>query len=429
MKARFLLAPLGFALLLGSCGQIGQTATTPEAPVETALAPLIGTDTAEAIAGQYIVVFKDNAQNEGLTAQSTDGLVGSLNLNPQGVSIQHVYDQALSGFAAQLSSENINKLRLDPRVDFIEQDSKVYANTKSLETPALNTDTLEEDTISIQAVQKNPYSWGLDRIDQRKLPLNKRYKYTKTGRGVTAYIIDTGINIKHKDFGRRARWGINTTKDKKNTDCNGHGTHVAGTVGGKQYGVAKRVNLVAVKVLNCQGSGTYSGVIAGINWVVKNRKGRRAVANMSLGGGKNQAINKAVNKAVQKGVNMVVAAGNNDKDACNYSPASAKRAISVGATDRNDKRSTFSNYGKCLDLFAPGTEITSAWIGNNTAKRTISGTSMAAPHVAGAAALLLEKHRNWKPARIKKQIIKNSTKNLVKNAGYRSPNRLLYTAP
>ncbi|MBZ9749874.1 S8 family peptidase [Deinococcus sp. HMF7604] len=401
MNGRTLTSALALSLLLAACG----TSTVPHTPdtaaAPSAGAPLLGTSNPEAIPGQYIVVLQDDAAN--LTVQDAGSLISSLNLDPQGVTVQHLYTQTIQGFAAKLSAQNLATLRSDPRVKYIEQDGLMH----------------------MTATQTGA-TWGLDRIDQRNLPLNGSYVYDATGSGLRAYIIDTGIRTTHTNFGGRAIWGTNTTGDGNNSDCQGHGTHVAGTVGSSTYGVAKGVTLVAVKVLNCQGSGSNSGVIAGVNWAVGNKGSATAVANMSLGGGFSQAVNDAVNSAASRNLVMVVAAGNENQNACNVSPASAANAITVGSTTRTDARSSFSNYGSCVDIFAPGSDITSTWNTSNTATNTISGTSMASPHVAGAAVLELALGAN-STGSITNAIISSSTPNKVTNAGAGSPNRLLYT--
>ncbi|WP_261665363.1 S8 family peptidase [Deinococcus sp. Marseille-Q6407] len=355
-----------------------------------------------AIPGQYIVVLSEGSLGSDLSAQSAGGLIQALGLNPQGITMQHIYGQALQGFAAQLSAENLHTLRADPRVKYVEQDQVMRAN----------------------ATQSGA-TWGLDRLDQRALPLDSSYTYNTNVSNVTSYIIDTGILTTHNDFGGRAVWGSNQTGDGRNTDCNGHGTHVAGTVGGNSYGVAKGTRLVAVKVLGCDGSGSNSGVIAGINWAASNRSGP-AVANMSLGGGASQATDDAISGAVNRGLTMVVAAGNENQDACNVSPARAPLAITVGATTRTDARSSFSNYGSCVDISAPGTDITSAWYTSNTATNTISGTSMATPHVTGGAALVLGANPSYTPAQVASALNANATTNRLSGLNG-SPNRLLYT--
>ncbi|UBV42944.1 S8 family peptidase [Deinococcus taeanensis] len=397
------LGTLALTLLLAACGQqqsAPQAATTARGQTS---APLLGTSNPEAIPGQYIVVFSDGAASN-LSSQSASGLVSTLGLDPQGVQVQHVYSAALNGFAARLSTQNVARLQADPRVKYIEQDAAMH----------------------MSATQSGA-TWGIDRIDQRSLPLDGNYTYSSTASGVKAYIIDTGINTGHTAFGGRAIWGTNTTGDGNNSDCQGHGTHVAGTVGSSTYGVAKGVTLVAVKVLDCQGSGTNSGVIAGVNWAVSNKGSATAVANMSLGGGASQAVDDAVNNAAAQNLVMAVAAGNENQNACNVSPARAANAITVGATTKTDSRdTTYSNYGSCLDLFAPGTGITSTWIGSTTATNTISGTSMATPHVAGAAALLIAAGNSTTSA-VTSAMINNATTGKLTNIGTGSPNRLLYT--
>ncbi|GAA5512781.1 aqualysin-1 [Deinococcus carri] len=425
MKVRFFFGSLTLTALLAACGQQG-TVQSPSGSLPTGNAPgvnraqqtarLLGTNNPNAIPGQYIVVFSDGAAPTNLGAQDAGGLVRTLGLDPQGITVQHIYTQALNGFAAKLSAQNLAKLQADKRVKYIEQDGVVHAT----------------------ATQSNA-TWGLDRIDQRDLPLNGSYTYANTGAGVTAYIIDTGININHTDFGGRAVWGTNASGDGQDRDCNGHGTHVAGTIGSNTWGVAKGTDLVAVKVLKCDGFGDNSDVIAGINWAVNNKRGP-AVANMSLGGGTSQAVDDAVNNAASKNLIMVVAAGNEDQDACNVSPARARNAITVGATMKTDRRPDRtdwgytkagtplgSNYGTCVDLFAPGDKITSTWIGSNTATNTISGTSMASPHVAGAAALILQSNPSSTTAQVTSAIIDNTSSGKLSNIGTGSPNLLLYT--
>jgi len=283
-------------------------------------------------------------------------------------------------------------------------------------------------------------TWGINRVSDSEPKLDGKYNYKKTGKGIDAYIIDTGIEVKHSEFGSRAEWGVNYV-DTNDQDCNGHGTHVAGTVGGTIYGIAKDVQLIAVKVLNCGGSGSWAGVISGIQWTVDTavKRGKKGVANLSLGGGLFPAVNDAIDAAVNAGVTMVCAAGNDANDACKYSPAGAKLALSVGAIDvegeglqQKDTRSVFSNFGTCTQCFAPGTQITSAWIGGGI--RTISGTSMAAPHVCGVAALYLEENGSGKPADILAHIKATGTRDIINlNCGtnaacQQSPNILVHSS-
>ena len=270
-------------------------------------------------------------------------------------------------------------------------------------------------------------TWGLDRIDQRDLPLNNSYTDGTEGAGVHAYIIDTGIRATHAEFtGRIGNAYDAVTAGGTANDCNGHGTHVASTVGGTTYGVADKVTLHAVRVLSCAGSGSNAGVIAGVDWVSRNAI-RPAVANMSLGGGISSALDTAVSNAIASGITFVLAAGNDNQNACNYSPARTASAITVGATTNTDARASYSNYGTCLDLFAPGSNITSAWISSDSATNTISGTSMASPHVAGAAALRLAATPTATPQQVRDAIVNSATAGKVVNPGTGSPNRLLFT--
>lgn len=354
------------------------------------------------IAGQYIVVFKDRVtQPAALAAQLAQ---------QNGGRVLFTYTSAIKGFAAQLPEAAVNALRNNPNVEYVEQDQAV---------------SLNEAVISPPAVQSGA-TWGLDRIDERALTLNGSYRYEYTAAGVYAFIIDTGILSTHAEFGGRVVAGFDAVSGGSlASDCNGHGTHVAGTVGGSNYGVAKAVTLVPVRVLDCAGSGSYSGVIAGVDFVA-NSSLRPAVANMSLGGGKSTTVNSAVAGAVSKGVTMVVAAGNSNVSACNASPASEPTAITVGATTNTDARASYSNYGSCVDIFAPGSNITSAWHTGNTVLNTISGTSMASPHVAGVAALLAAGGVT-NPEQVTSAIINQSTLGKVTSAGTGSPNRLLHS--
>ena len=321
-----------------------------------------------------------------------------------GARVGYVWEDALKGFTVSLTEQQAEWLSRQWYVESVEPDS----------------------IMTMMTTQTNA-TWGIDRIDQRARPLSGTFTYTNTGAGVTAYVIDTGIRFAHSQFGGRAVSGFDAVDGGSADDCNGHGTHVAGTIGGSTYGVAKGVRLVGVRVLSCSGSGSTSGVIAGINWVTQNHaSGAPAVANMSLGGGASNALDTAVRNSIADGVSYAIAAGNSNANACNASPARVAQAITVGATTSTDARASFSNFGTCLDIFAPGQSITSAWSTSNTATRTISGTSMATPHVAGVAALRLQSG-NLAPATLRDQLVANATPNVVTNPGTGSPNRLLFT--
>ncbi|GAB3731473.1 hypothetical protein GCM10028862_11550 [Luteimonas pelagia] len=361
------------------------------------------------IQGQYIVVLKEDAAalaNEyGIHAGVSRAQVPDVARNmarAHGATVVHAYRNALRGFSVRANGRALERLLADPRVAYVEEDGLV----------------------SIDATQSNA-TWGLDRIDQANLPLSGTYTYNTTASGVHAYIVDTGVLASHNDFGGRVGNGYTAISDGNGTsDCNGHGTHVAGTVGGATWGVAKGVTLHPVRVLGCSGSGSNSGVIAGMDWVASNHV-KPAVANMSLGGGASQATDDAVARMHNAGVTVVVAAGNDSGNACSYSPARAAVAITVGSTTNTDARSSFSNYGSCLDIFGPGSSITSAWYTSNSATNTISGTSMASPHVAGVAALYLAANPSATPTQVTSAILGGATPNKVTNPGSGSPNLLL----
>ncbi len=353
------------------------------------------------IAGQYIVVLKGAlpskpTERSEKEAKAEDASVAlSVKAKPL-----FEYDADLKGFAADLTRVQLFELRHSPEVKYVDQDERVRETATQTAAP-----------------------WDLDRIDQSSLPLNGTYNYSSEGAGVTVYIIDSGIYTANADFGSRASFGVNTV-DRDNRDCNGHGTHVAGTVGGTTYGVAKLAKLVGVKALNCAGSGTMAGIVAAVNWVTANHVADKSVANMSLGGGKTEATNQAVNEMIASGVFVSVAAGNNNQSACNFSPASAPAAFTVAASDDQDRKATFSNHGPCVDAYAPGVAIPSAWIGSPTATNTISGTSMASPIVAGIAALYLSGHTST-PAATSTWIADHATTGVVNGNAANTVNRLV----
>jgi len=365
----------------------------------------------EAVDGEYIFVMK----NKGEFSVSAENF--ALNLDIKGVNDMEIFDKSVKGFVVKnINKKTASQIADNDDIDFVEQNQIIQLYQPD----------------SPNEVDQTPATWGLDRIDERDRALNNRYNVVGDGTGITAYIIDTGIRVTHDEFKledsdeSRAIFGVNTAGDSIEEDCNGHGTHVAGTVGGLTYGVAKNVELIAVKVFPCSGSATTLNVLEGIDWVQQHAQenGKTAVANLSLGGGLSQALNTAVRNLQNSGVVTVVAAGNSNLDACLTSPAAEPAVITVGATTNGDERSGFSNFGTCLDIFAPGSGITSAGIQNDSQTRVLSGTSMASPHVAGAAAILLE--RGVLPEDVSQELVSRATEDTLTDVGSGSVNKLLF---
>ncbi|RCK75921.1 MAG: Alkaline serine exoprotease A precursor [Ignavibacteriae bacterium] len=394
----FSLVALVITLVFVGC-QDQQTYSPQEPVVNQNVSPLqfFKASPATRIPDHYIVVFKEDvtkvADNANLMASQIGG------------KLKYVYQHTIKGFAVQVPEQAVKGLLNNPNVAYIEEDQ----------------------VVNISVTQTNA-TWGIDRVDQRDLPLSTTYTYDYTGEGVDVYVIDTGIRLDHTEFEGRAYTGIDIiTSGGTATDGNGHGTHVAGTIGGKTYGIAKKVRLYAVRVLDNSGSGTISGIISGVDWVTSHHTTNPAVANMSLGGSASTSLDDAVRRSIADGITYVVAAGNSYANAANYSPARVTEAITVGSTTSTDAFSSFSNYGSVVDILAPGSNITSAWYTSTTATNTISGTSMASPHVAGAAALYLQANPTASPATVQSAIINNATLNKITSVPSGTPNRLLYT--
>ncbi|MFJ6557946.1 S8 family peptidase [Streptomyces luteogriseus] len=389
---------LGFAALtsLATAALVGGLTTLP-AQAAPAEGRVLAADSPTAIKDSYLVTLK---KKTGLKASSA---AGKGLVKEYGGSVDKTFGKALNGYSATLSAAEARQLAADPAVASVEQNQRV----------------------TLAATQTNA-PWGLDRVDQASLPLSGTYTYPDSaGSGVTVYVIDTGVRITHQQISGRASHGYDAVDGDNNaSDGNGHGTHVATTIAGTTYGVAKKAKIVGVRVLNNSGSGTTAGVIAGIDWVTQNHSGP-SVANMSLGGGASATLDTAVRNSIASGVTYAVAAGNSSTTASSSSPARVAEALTVGATTSTDAKASYSNYGSTLDIFAPGSSITAGWHTSDTATNTISGTSMATPHVAGAAAVYLAGHTSSTPAQVATALVNGAVTGKVTSAGSGSPNRLL----
>ena len=396
-RLAFLAASAGF---LAACAdQPAPTAITEPAP-----APLLSVGSQDqSLRDRYIVVFKPSVRDVDATV---DRIARDNGIN----TIHFRYHSALLGFAATIPSPALEGVRRNPNVEFVEADGLA--------------------TIS-DSPQLNPPSWGLDRVDERDLPMDAAYAYQNSGQNVEAYILDTGIRYTHQEYAGRAFSGWDfVDNDADAQDCHGHGTHVAGTVGGTTVGLAKQVKLIGVRVLNCSGSGSYSGIVSAVDWVTQQKQSRPTVpmvGNMSLGGGVSSSLNTAVNNSVDAGVVWAVAAGNDNADACTKSPASAAKALTVGASTSSDARASFSNFGTCVDLFAPGSGIYSSTYNGDNTYASWSGTSMATPHVTGAAALYLSANPAASAASVNGAVTGGATPAKITDPGTGSPNLLLYS--
>ncbi len=401
--ARLRSKRLRFAALTGAAA-LALTGGLTALPAQAAPAEgtVLAAGSPTAVKDSYLVTLRRDA---GLKASSS---AGKDLVEEYGGTVRRTFRSALNGYTATLSAAEARRLAADPAVASVEQDQRVgVADTTQTNAP-----------------------WGLDRIDQASLPLSGTYTYPDSaGTGVTAYVIDTGVRITHQQISGRASYGYDAVDgDTTAADGNGHGTHVATTIAGTTYGVAKKAQVVAVRVLDNNGSGTTAGVIAGVDWVTAHHSGP-SVANLSLGGGASSTLDTAVRNSIASGVTYAVAAGNSNANASSSSPARVTQALTVGATTSTDARASYSNYGSVLDLFAPGSSITAGWHTSDTATNTISGTSMATPHVAGAAAVYLAGHTSATPAQVATALVNGATTDKVTGPGSGSPNRLLRLVP
>ncbi|KAG0340954.1 hypothetical protein BG000_010681 [Podila horticola] len=368
-------------------------------------APLINNG-GKAIADSYIVVLKEG-QTVANFQTKFDDIARRQNGRGRKPTIGRKY-KAFAGFSATVNAAALKEILAADEVDYVEQDT----------------------IITLQGSQDSPPSWGLTRVSQRNLDLTQPFNYNDAaGEGVTAYVVDTGVYVDHSEFEGRASWGANFIDGSADTDENGHGTHVSGTIGGANYGVAKKVNIVGVKVLDADGSGSTSGVIAGMDWVADNAVPGKSVVNMSLGGSKSTALNAAAGRLYAKNIPLIVAAGNSATTAaCNQSPAGAPNTYTVAASDKTDKVASFSSYGTCVEIFGPGVAITSSWIGSTDATNTISGTSMATPHVVGVAALYLSFNSIPTAQGLFDKLTATATPNKITGNLKQSPNKLVFAA-
>lgn len=381
-----------------------------------------------AIANSYIVTLRDETVAAEMKASGRGGAVARRAAvadvartlaTRYDARIVRTYTDALYGFEAVLPERAARRLAADAAVAWVEQNHRISIDSHVPQN--------DPDAVAVQGVQTNPPSWGLDRIDQRYLPLDQRFVYPNTAPRVHAYVVDTGIRSTHVDFGGRVQAGVDFVDGGPADDCNGHGTFLAGVIGGRAHGVAKEVQLVPVRVLDCFGTGAWSQLIAGIDWITANAR-RPAVVEMGLGGTAVTSVDAAITRSIEAGITYVVSAGSSNANACNYTPARVPAALTVASTTQTDARHSASNYGTCLDIFAPGIDITSAWNTNDTATVTIGGTAPASAHVAGCAAVVAQAHPDWTAHQVAAHVNAVATQGIVTNPGTGSPNRLLYCA-